>query len=466
MPAMGDLTQAQIENKILYEQSAKTYLAANDVLKRFDSDYEGKIPEKGLIGYTYKSKDNKYKPIDAEYIVKQYNSQLEKINKQYCPNYKSDIKLPIEIARAYLNGTLKLGTDKTTEASNASPTTNITTQSTVVGPYVATDPKTGIRYDMSPLVNYYGTPEKVASTLKEYNEHKSEQLKTYVKDISDNSFVMNRSLIFKNSPDALNNTADKIAYDAFIENKERGNVTKEGVLKPLNYDEIAGDNDIKNEIINLIFSNKVQLDKVLSTSEISYTGKTADQSYIKLNFTISDLASLIKAPYVSEKNMPNTDKYSEVLKSIAANGIELSMSKDLYNTYAQNQYMSSLVSDQMLNTGIKQSDFEENNLYYKYNITKGANNTIVATVQTAEYDPKTKSPNYFITRPVSTTFPGDVSIDEIMRLIRESTSTNTSYVLGLIKNEKLKNKANSIPKNPNESDDEYIKRVFTANQNQ
>jgi hypothetical protein len=125
------------------------------------------------------------------------------------------VKLPLEIAQAYVNGTLKPEPIYEEEITYTSPTTNISVKSKVIIGYTATD-KNGQTYDITGIVRDYGKPEEVRKKLdKGYGLLKSAIPENLQKTISEETGKMGKTITYMSSPTDRTDYADRIAQQVF-----------------------------------------------------------------------------------------------------------------------------------------------------------------------------------------------------------------------------------------------------------
>jgi hypothetical protein len=255
--------------------------------------------------------------------------------------------------------------------------------------------------------------------------------------------------MFKHDFKNEENNAISIARDAINANSQ--NVLKTGIIKPSNYNALSEGvtSDNLNAVLDHIFSNESSRLNALQNSKIAFSGRHENLSVVKLEF---DAAKLKTELGVTEKNKTLVPAIDAILKK----GIELEVPTTLYDKYASDEYISSAVSDKMLEKGIESSKWVEDNLHYKYSIRKGSDNTFVVSMYTKEYDPK-KTPSFYFTNAVNESFPASIGLDAVMKIVRAAPTENTTYIDGIIK--QLSKKNDALKQKPGESDAAYYKRI-------
>ena len=115
------------------------------------------------------------------------------------------------------------------------------------------------------------------------------------------------------------------------------------------------------------------------------------------------------------------------ITSLATKGVELNINNNTFLKYAQDNYMSSVVTDELLSKGIKASDYEKNKLYYDYTLSPGSNDEIIVTYKVQKYDPQTNTLVWKEFEPQS--YPKAIGIDNILKSLRESFLPNTQAII-------------------------------------
>jgi hypothetical protein len=458
----GTLSPELVDNHMKYEDYSKKYLTTRKILSEFDEFYKksgnNALPQfKSIV--VKDNKNNNYRLVNESDIK---NTPLLEYSTTYgIPPKKINSKLSDDLIKNYLNGSLQLDS----ESINQKTEYHDEHESAFVKvgyKYSVLDPKTKVRYDVTELVNKYGSPEQLASTINNYNITKSKNLPNYIasnssqfgNDISANEFIFSKGLKYKNTTDNIDDKADQLAQIVISENK--GNVTKGGSLKPINYDQLTENatTDNINKILDLIFNNSDKRNDVLSSVTINYSGKKQNAAVAKLTIDTQKLTSLFDKGSPAEKiGMANA------IRSIETFGIEFDMTRNSFDLYAKDNYMSSVVSESMLKTGLKSSPWEEDNLHYKYNIQSGSNNTIILNISTKEYNPTTKQ--FTWGSQISKTFPKNLGLDAILGIVKEGTQANTDAINTYIYkiNQKKDYKNNPDVKKPDETMDQYKERI-------
>lgn len=372
-------------------------------------------------------------------------------------------KLPKELANAYLNGTLKI--DKVIRPDySPSDSDGI--------PYVTTyehKNEDGTVYDLTSLVRkMHGLlPKDIKEKLDGYNKEISSTFQQHLKSKYpeyEPSFVMNNKLEYSNDPQTSGyEKATLIAKDAISNNL--GNIIEksDGIILPSNYDQLTkiANKDQLDDVLKIIFSNPDELDKVLSKTELSYSGQTNDKSSVRLIFDADKLNNLVKN--VKPVGGTNTDLNKQVytaIQSLVTNGLELNIDNNIFLKYANDDYMSSVVTDELLSKGITASDYEKNKLFYDYTLVSGANNEIIVKYKVKKYNPNTNSFKWVDFEPQS--YPKSIGVDAILKSLRESFLPNTQSIYSYLNqnNDDKENNKTLFEKKQGESSEQRIDRLF------
>jgi hypothetical protein len=454
--------------RINYEYGSKLFQEIDNIDKEFNKDYRKKAPNQSLNIHVQKNKNNEYEFITAEKLSKDY-PQLNEKNQKF--------NLPLNLMQQYIDGTLSY--EKEPVYAYNTYAGEMRSGRYLVGTnYYITDPSTGKRlHTITKMINKYGTPEEVAAKRKEYE---SEQNKAYVQfakskgGLKNDDWVMSRQLKFRNDPeDKTEDKAAQIAYDAVEEYK--GNVIKGsgGIIKPTNYDSLikgTSEKAVKKLIDNLL-SNQNTLSSVLANSYLSYQGETKDFSNVKLEFDDKKLLEFAKNLNPSSKT--ELSDFAMAATNILINGLTFNVSKNLFKRYAQDNYMTTLVTDKMLSKTLKASDYEKNTLHFDYTISLGSNNQIAVKYKTQKYNVLRKA--YEDTEELYETYPKEYGLDNILKEIRSVGIRNINIIEQYFKQQKEKdkqledqkaaqqaeaNKNNPSNKLPNETFEEFKKRTL------
>lgn len=449
----GMLNSEIVDSHVKYEDYSKKYLATRKILTDFES-YYNKLTKPQFESILIKDKKNNTYRLLNESDVK--NFPLFQHSTVYgVPNKKINVPLSDYFIKNYLNGNIPVekggGFNKKDVIYYYGDN------------YQYTDSTTNIQYDVSDLINKYGTPKELKSKFNNYDIDRSNSLKGFVEknsstfgtDFSTNDFIFSKGLKYKNTTDGIDDKADQIVLNVIEENK--GNVTKGGSIKPANYDELtedASDDDI-NKIIDLIVNNSDKRNEALTSVTINYSGNKENSAIAKLTIDGSKLSETL----ITKGSTSENSGMQKALKAITTYGIKFDMNRSTFDNYARDNYMSSIVSESMLKTGIKSSPWEEENLHYKYRILKGANNTITLNISTKEYNPITKEFEWGA--EIAKTFPKNLGLDAIMGIVKEGTQANTDAINTYLYNQNKKNDYKSNPnlKRPDETMDQYKERI-------
>lgn len=458
--------------RINYEYSSKVFQEIDTIDKEFNKDYRKKAPNQNLIKYIEKDKNNEYKFITAETILKKYNKVAPGFSKFYGVDAKQYIP-PANLLQKYLNGDIIPKTEGEWQQDKYDPKGRILTNVKTI----ITDPKTGKKYNIFPIMADYGTQEQILAKRKEYEE--DEKNKAYVQfakskgGLDNNDWVMSRQLKFTNDPeDKTEDKAAKIAYRAVEEYK--GTVIKGsgGIIKPTNYDSLIKDTseDAVKKLIDNLLSNQNTLSSVLANSYLSYQGETKDFSNVKLEFDDKKLLEFVKNLNPSKTDLSN---FAMAANNILVNGLTFNVSKKLFKEFAQDNYMTTLVTDKMLSKTLKASDYERNTLHFDYTISLGSNNQIAVKYKTQKYNVLRKA--YEDTEELYETYPKEYGLDNILKEIRSVGIRNINIIEQYFKQQKEKdkqledqkaaqqaeaNKNNPSNRLPNETFEEFKKRTL------
>lgn len=443
------------------DDAASKYNSAIQIKEGFKKDNTKYKPDTEELPILRKTKEGDYRFINADDIIKlagnvyQYEQtslpwyqQLRNTGNLLAPSLVNERKpdygklvsydkLPREIAKAYANGTLnvKSVTRKQWRDDNDGGAYTDNRQS-----YEYVDENNHV-WDLTNLVYDLKSnlPQDIQTKMKNHDAQKGLLFNKYLEKNYpgyDESFVLNKKLVYTNDPStAKKEIAHKIIIDSISDN--RGNIV-EGqpeVILPNNYDQLTKDTnrDALNKLLGLIFNNAGELDKVLTSTELSYTGKTSDKSSVTFKLDSDKLNALAK-------NNSSDSKLSEsmvsAITSLATKGVELNINNNTFLKYAQDDYMSSVVTDELLSKGIKASDYEKNKLYYDYTLSPGSNDEIIVTYKVQKYDPQTNTLVWKEFEPQS--YPKAIGIDNILKSLRESFLPNTQAIYSYLKQQKIK----------------------------
>lgn len=469
------------------DDAASKYNSAIQIKEGFKKDNTKYKPDTEELPILRKTKEGDYRFINADDIIKlagnvyQYEQtslpwyqQLRNTGNLLAPSLVNERKpdygklvsydkLPREIAKAYANGTLnvKSVTRKQWRDDNDGGAYTDNRQS-----YEYVDENNHV-WDLTNLVYDLKSnlPQDIQTKMKNHDAQKGLLFNKYLEKNYpgyDESFVLNKKLVYTNDPStAKKEIAHKIIIDSISDN--RGNIV-EGqpeVILPNNYDQLTKDTnrDALNKLLGLIFNNAGELDKVLTSTELSYTGKTSDKSSVTFKLDSDKLNALAK-------NNSSDSKLSEsmvsAITSLATKGVELNINNNTFLKYAQDDYMSSVVTDELLSKGIKASDYEKNKLYYDYTLSPGSNDEIIVTYKVQKYDPQTNTLVWKEFEPQS--YPKAIGIDNILKSLRESFLPNTQAIYSYLKQQKDKSTDNhqAFKKLDGETDEERIQRLSNS----
>ena len=460
----GVLSDAQKNYRLDYETNSKKYLANREVIDEFDKEYAtsyAKRERETNPALFTKEKDGGFKIITGAGIV----AKIKEVDVYpsndhwYKPNtepHDKDIKrqkLTSQIASAYLDGTLNVKEVKRNSYSLFNEGQDVGTSSNTHYEY---NDNNGNIWDLTPLVKTYGEPETVSKVYNDLITNRSAQIKTFidkknnVNSSGESDVVMSNQIMFKNDFKGEENNAISIARDAIDANKQ--NVLKTGIIKPSNYSALSEDvnSDDLAKALELIFNNESSRLNALQNSKLAFAGRHENLSVVKLEFDAEKLKKELGVTETTNKTLV------PVINAILKKGIELEVPTTLYDRYASDEYISSAVSDKMLEKGIESSKWVEDNLHYKYSIRKGSDNTFVVSMYTKEYDPK-KTPSFYFTNAVNESFPASIGLDAVMKIVRAAPTENTTYIESIIKQLSKKNEVNK--QKPGESEAAWYKRL-------
>ena len=469
------------------DDAASKYNSAVQIKEGFKKDNIKYTPNPENLPILRKTKQGDYRFVNSDDIIKlagnvaQYeqtslpwyeqlrntgNAFLPKLVNERRPDYGKALyydKLPKEIAKAYANGTLdvKSVTRKERVDDDEGGFYTANRQS-----YEYVDENNHV-WDLTNLVYALkgNLPQDIQTKIKKDDDQKGLLFNKYLEKnypAYDESFVLNKKLVYTNDPStAKKEIAHKIIIDAVSDN--RGNIVKGNpqVILPNNYDQLTktASDDALNTLLGLIFNNAGELDKVLTSTELSYTGKTSDKSSVTFKLDLDKLYNLAKNNSTDTKI---SNEMSTAITSLATNGVELNINNNTFLKYAQDDYMLSVVTDELLSKGIKASDYEKNKLYYDYTLSPGSNDEIIVTYKVQKYDPKTNTLVWKEFEPQS--YPKAIGIDNILKSLRESFLPNTQAIYSYLKQQKDKTTENSqaFKKIDGETDEERIIRLSNS----
>jgi hypothetical protein len=457
-----------------YDLFSKYYLEADKIDKEFISQYKKEIPNQNVIKFTEIDKNKEYKFITAQTLLTQYKKGLTGFNRIYGTNINSNVLPPINLIQQYINGSVKEKKenvyDKTSEDSEYG---TLNTVSNDYAKYFLIDPKTKIKYDISYIVKNYGTADDFVAARKTYEEDKGTKFSKYLSSngkLGGTDWIMSKTLTYKNDPaDAVQDKSAKIAFEALAANK--GTVIKGsgGVIKPLNFKKLADDSyeDEMIKVLEMLFNNKENLNASLISTDLKYQGSDNQSASVKLNFKLKNLQENL---IIEGKGKPETERLKKAIQLLATNGLEFSVSKDVFRQYAKDNYMQSSVTEGLLKgNGLTATDFEKNNFHYDYRLTLGANDKMLLTYKIKSYDPELEK---WKEEEKSLEYSKEVGIDNVLKDVRELGITNGIEINNFLKNQaeqkqrkleleqkqqKEKNASNS--RQPGESLEDWKKRI-------
>jgi hypothetical protein len=478
-----------MSNRIEYEDAAKRYNITSKIDNDFQQQYYKKVPQKEFISVVQsKDKYGNYKPINSQYVidlakdVPVYKADtnlptglvLSTLDWSYNAlkneNLISYNKLPQDIAQAFIDGRLNVEPVNRREYYGDDDETGWITEKH----YEYNDGEK--IYDLTELVKKIGMPNDVSNKLKQYELDRSKTFQEFVSKRGEDvdTWIFSRQLRYSNNPeDHTRDKATTIATSA-IENN-RGNLIKgTTTIKPSNWEQLKDNvnEDVLTDVLGELFGNQTVLDTSLSNVYLSYTGTNADKSNVKLEFNLGKLKDNIATLAIKSQDA-NQKGTESVIRSIIKNGISLDVNKNVFNTFAKDDYMSSVITDKMLSEGIKASEYEKNELYYDYTLNQGANNQLVLTYSMKGYNPVT---NLFVDGEKKIEYYDKTfGIDNILRTLREQTFNNANTIKSYFKQKTQQEKLRmqdpaqqavqqtaqqkSTVKLPGETNDEYISRM-------
>jgi hypothetical protein len=467
-----------MRNRIEYEDAAKKYNVISKIDNDFQQQYYKRIPKKEFISVVQsKDKYGYFKPIDSQYVIDLAKDiPVYKADTKYWllpnrgltnKNLISYGKLPQDIAQAFIDGRLNVEPVNRREYYENYDETGWNTEKH----YEYNDGEK--IYDLTELVEKIGMPNDVSNKLKQYELDRSKSFQQFASKRGEDidTWIFSRQLRYSNNTEDL--TRDKattIATSAVADNRDnliKGTTT----IKPSNWEQLKKDvdEDALIKVLGELFGNQTVLDKSLSNAYLSYTGTNADKSNVKLEFDTKKLIDNI-ASLAIKGDMQIKTQLEPIISSIIKNGISLDINKNVFSTFAKDDYMSSVITDKMLSEGIKASDYEKNELYYDYTLNQGANDQLVLTYSMKGwYNPATNS---FVDgeRKIEY-YDKTFGVDNILRTLREQTFNNAigikSYLKQKAQQEKLimqnpvqqATQQKSTVKLPGETNEEYISRM-------
>lgn len=447
----GILNDDIVKAHIQYENYSKLYNESKQVYNDF-SDYYSKLPPTTKFSsVVIKNPDKTYRslnPTDLVNASKKLSKYDEVVNG---PNAQYNKTIPIKIAEEYLNGSLSI--EKIHHGSSGLVSTtqyNIPSHTT----YLHKD-KDGNLWDVTNLVENYGTPDVMAKTIKDYHDNKSESLQKYIEsnkskygNLKVDDFIFSKGITYKNNSDDITDPASNIVKDVVEANTANG-------LKPLNYDELTKNvsSDAMDGALKLLFNNPQTLQSSLTNSTITYSGKNKDMGVARFDIDAEQYRKTIDATFFSGKSEAEKTQMVNALKAIADNGVEFDLPRDIFNKYARDNYVSSIVSEAMLKKGIKSSQWEEDNLHYNYTIQKGTSGNVVVTMNTQTYDPVTKQ--FTWNDPVNKVYTTSPNLESIMEMIQFSGKPTTDNINQYLYAQALKKENDPGKQQANESYDAY-----------
>jgi len=375
-------------------------------------------------------------------------------------------KLPKDIAQAYVDGRLKVD-----EVYRKEYTTSDEGWDRINTKRYEYKDKDGGIWDLTDLVEKLNglVPEKLKEKINKYNDVLFLDFNSFLEKKYpqyDRSFVLNKTLQYTNDPSTPKNENSKlIAQDAISNNQ--GNIIEktDGVILPNNYNQLIKNQnrDDVNKVLEIILKNPTELDKVLSKTELSYSGKTSDKSLVKLIFDSDNLNNLIKKNFQLKPNSSEEKQLMGIAQSFVINGVELNVDNNVFLKYAKDDYMSSVITDEMLSKGIKASDYEKNKLHYDYTLTLGSNDQINVRYKVKKYDPTSNTFEWTEFEPQS--YPKEIGVDNILRSLREGFMPNTQAIYNYLKqqSENKSTKLKNFKKKEGESSENHINRILNAN---
>jgi hypothetical protein len=462
-----------MRNRIEYEDAAKKYNVISKIDNDFQQQYYKRIPKKEFSSILKKNKDGFYEPISIDDVQ---SVKLEKLSTIYGESSKNITeKLPDYISKEYIDGNINLKKEKI-YLYNTNIKEGLSGRSVVGYAYTYIDPKTNKNWDLSNLVYKYGEPKEISNKLKQYELDRSKSFQQFASKRGEDidTWIFSRQLRYSNNTEDLTrDKATSIATSAVADNRDnliKGTTT----IKPSNWEQLKKDvdEDALIKVLGELFGNQTVLDKSLSNAYLSYTGTNADKSNVKLEFDTKKLIDNI-ASLAIKGDMQIKTQLEPIISSIIKNGISLDINKNVFSTFAKDDYMSSVITDKMLSEGIKASDYEKNELYYDYTLNQGANDQLVLTYSMKGYNLATNS---FVDgeRKIEY-YDKTFGVDNILRTLREQTFNNANGIKSYLKQKAQQEKLimqdpvqqaiqkatqqKSTVKLPGETNEEYISRM-------
>jgi hypothetical protein len=456
-----------------YNLFSKYYLEADNIEKEFYKQYKKEIPDQKIIKFTEVDKNKEYKFITAQTLLTQYKKGLNATNKFYGINTNPNDIPPVSLIQDYMNGVVMPIPVKKTINAGTSSTTGIAVPAEVTVYNKIIDPKTKLEYNIDPIIKNYGRPEDFIAARKTYEESKGIKFSEFVSSnskLGGKDWIMSNALTYRNNPDdAVSDKSAKIALDALAYNK--GTVIKggKGVIKPLNFKKLA-DDSYENEMIKvleMLFNNKENLNASLISTDLKYQGVSNNLASVKLNFELKKLQEHL---IIEGKGKPETERLKKAIQVLATNGLEFSVSKDIFRKYAKDNYMHSALSEKLLKGGdLTATDYEKKNFHYDYRLTLGANDKMLLTYKISSYDTELEG---LKEKEESIEYPITIGIDNVLKDVRELGITNGIEINKFLKDQaeqkqrklekeqkqqKEKNAPNS--RQPGESLEDWKKRI-------
>lgn len=423
-----------ISNRIAYEDAAQRYNTTSKINEDFTKEWYKRKPTKEYSGVIKpKNKDGDYKPITAEDIQ---SVPLEKLSTRYAvPSKKITEKLPDYIANAFINGQIPV------EKWGAFPKAGILynygwNAVHMKNSYLYEDPKTNKKWDLSNLVEKYGEPTNVSTKLKQYELEKSKEFKQFFSKRGEDAdtWIFSKGLRYSNNTEDLTRDKATTIATSAIENNRDNLIKGTTTIKPSNWDQLK--EGVNEEtligVLGELFGNQTVLDKSLSNVFLSYTGTDPNKSNVKLEFDLAKLKNNITTLVLTKDSQLHTEKgILSVINSIIKNNVSLDINKNVFTSFAKDNYMSSVITEKMLANGIKASDYEKNDLYYDYKLSEGANNQIVLTYSINGYEPTT---NQFLPGEQKIEYyDKSYGIDNILKNLRELAFANAIKIKNYFK---------------------------------
>ena len=402
-----------------YDLYSKYYLEADKIEKDFNIQNSKEKPTESLSKHVEKDKNNQYQFITAEGMLKQFNKVKKGFSNIYGINV-NPVFPPAKLLQQYYDGKIKPIPIKKQINAGVSSTTGIVVPAEVTDHYEIIDPKTNLKYNISPFLDYYGTKENVDAKRKEYEEDKGLRFDKFASsqgELGGKNWVMSKTLTYRNdNTDIIQDKSATIALAAIDENK--GNVIKGsgGIIKPVNFKKLADDSyeTEMTEILGMLFNNQDALNNSLTNTHLKYQGSDNASSSVKLEFNLKKLQDNL---FLEEKGA-KTQRLKKAITILASNGLEFNIKKDTFRQFAKDNYMQSSVTEGLLRgNGLTATDYEKNNFYYDYKLTLGSNDKMILTYKIQSYDyelEKIKDEEEVVLE-----YPKEVGIDNILKDVRE-----------------------------------------------